>query len=49
MSAKAIVTMTLILAFVWGGFLFIVVQAVRAERQKKRIEATSSEGGRGAA
>lgn len=48
MSAKAIITMTLILGFVWGGFLFIVVQAVRAERGKKRIDAPASEGGRGA-
>lgn len=36
MSAKAVVTMVLILGFVWGGFLLILVTAFRRERAKGR-------------
>lgn len=37
MSATAIVTMVLILTFVWGGFLLILLTAIRKERGKGRI------------
>lgn len=35
MSAIAIATMAVILAFVWGGFLLFVIVAVRKERGKR--------------
>lgn len=34
MSVTAVVTMILILAFVWGGFMLAVATAVRKERRK---------------
>lgn len=36
MSATAIVTMVVILGFVWGGLALILVTAIRKERQKQR-------------
>lgn len=47
MSATSIVVMTLILGFVWGGFLLIVATAVRAERAKQRPGGPSPERERG--
>lgn len=38
MSATAIGTMIVILAFVWGGFTLLAVTAVRKERAKEREE-----------
>ncbi len=35
MTAKGIVTMVLVLLFVWGGFLLFVATAVRKERGKR--------------
>jgi hypothetical protein len=35
MTTKGIVTMTLVLLFVWGGFALFVATAVRKERGKK--------------
>ena len=35
MTRTGIITMFLILAFVWGGFAFILVTAARKERSKK--------------
>ncbi len=35
MTTQGIVTMTLILLFVWGGFALFVATAVRKEREKK--------------
>lgn len=43
MSTTAIVTMIVILGFVWGGFLLIVSRAARAEREKKRGAASRGE------
>lgn len=37
MSATAVLTMVLILAFVWGGLLLILGTAVRKERGKRQI------------
>lgn len=45
MSVTAVVTMTLILAFVWGGFLFIVAVAIRKEREKERAVGRPTAGG----
>lgn len=36
MSATAIVTMVVILGFVWGGLALILTTAVRKEREKQR-------------
>lgn len=36
MSATAIVTMVVILGFVWGGLAVILTLAIRKERQKQR-------------
>lgn len=36
MSAAGIVTMIAILGFVWGGFLLILITAIRREREKSR-------------
>ncbi len=36
MTKQGIITMILILGFVWGGFLLILLTAVRKERQKTR-------------
>ena len=36
MSTTAIVTMAAVLGFVWGGFVLILVAAVRKEREKSR-------------
>lgn len=36
MSLTAVVTMVLILSFVWGGLALILVTAVREERRKQR-------------
>lgn len=36
LSLTAVVTMVLILAFVWGGLAVILATAVRKERQKQR-------------
>lgn len=35
MSTTGIITMALILAFVWGGFAILLVQATRKERRKR--------------
>jgi len=35
MTTRGIVTMTLVLLFVWGGFALFVATAVRKERRKK--------------
>lgn len=42
MSSTAIATMVLVLAIVWGGFLFILGTAFVKERHKKAEEARSS-------
>lgn len=42
MSTVTIVTMSLILGFVWGGFLVILVTAVVKERRKQRDEAAGA-------
>ena len=34
MTTKGIVTMVLVLLFVWGGFALFIVTAVRKEREK---------------
>ena len=34
MKILTIVTMTLVLGIVWGGFLFVLVTALRKERSK---------------
>lgn len=34
MSTRAVVTMICILGFVWGGFLLILLTAIRKEREK---------------
>ena len=34
MSKQGIMTMIVILALVWGGFLLILLKAMRKERQK---------------
>jgi hypothetical protein len=34
MSGSAIVLMVLVCAFVWGGFLYLLVRAVRSEARK---------------
>jgi hypothetical protein len=39
MTTRGIVTMTLVLLFVWGGFALFVATAVRKERQKRRRDA----------
>lgn len=36
MSLTALVTMVLILGFVWGGLAVILATAVRKEREKRR-------------
>lgn len=36
MSTTTVVTMILILGFVWGGLAVILTAAVRKERQKQR-------------
>lgn len=36
MSLTAVVTMILILGFVWGGLAVILATAVRKEREKQR-------------
>ena len=38
MTATAVVTMMLILGFVWGGLGLILVTAVRREREKQVAE-----------
>lgn len=38
MTPLAIWTMAIICGFVWGGFLFLVVRAVRREGAKRRGE-----------
>jgi len=35
MTTRGIVTMVLVLLFVWGGFALFVATAVRKERDKK--------------
>jgi hypothetical protein len=35
METPAIITFVVIAGLVWGGFLFIIVTAVRRERRKK--------------
>ena len=35
MTTRGIVTMVLVLLFVWGGFALFVVTAVRKERDKQ--------------
>ncbi|MCL7984058.1 MAG: MetS family NSS transporter small subunit [marine benthic group bacterium] len=39
MTTKGIVTMVLVLAFVWGGFALFVMTAVRKERKKQAGDA----------
>lgn len=39
MSATAIVTMVVILGFVWGGLAVILTLAIRKEREKQRDDA----------
>ena len=39
MTTQGIVTMVLVLLFVWGGFALFVATAVRKERDKKGGEA----------
>ncbi|HIF38386.1 MAG TPA: MetS family NSS transporter small subunit [Gemmatimonadetes bacterium] len=36
MTASTVVTMVLVLGFVWGGFLFALVTAVRKESTKRK-------------
>lgn len=36
MSLTAVVTMVLILTFVWGGLALILATAIRKERRKQR-------------
>jgi hypothetical protein len=38
MEPAAIVTFALIASFVWGGFILVLVRAVRREREKKGEE-----------
>ena len=39
MTTQGIITMVLVLLFVWGGFAVFVATAVRKERDKKGGEA----------
>ncbi len=41
MTASAVITMMLILGFVWGGLGLILVTAVRRERAKQVAETTT--------
>lgn len=38
MTTTGLITMVLILSFVWGGFLMILTTAIRKEREKMREE-----------
>lgn len=42
MSTTGIVTMVLVLAFVWGGFALLLTTATRKERRKREEERSAS-------
>ena len=45
MSAAAVAFMILVGGFVWGGFVVLLLRAVRSEGRKERTRAGSEPGG----
>lgn len=38
MSASGLITMIVVVAFVWGGFAYLLVSAFRSEKRKAAAE-----------